>query len=297
MDCIIPNFAKGYLLLMLPEELVKKINRFDWTKSIIFYDIDEDVTSLFSKQKFQIDAKNFLSFAYEDYASGTLRGKVNALSNAKRAIDCQIDTILSAFGYNLTQTFSEKIFADFVQNYQDQNKPFQASPKLKLLHAIDIAPFNLLEKLRKIRHDLEHEYRLPEKEDNIQDIIDVAELFIGYSENLLRNFIEFYFFSDTKEYLSDEDYDDSDVDYKRGIKITYDNQNNTFIFDGYDNSQYLGNAIIDINNEFYLSLLKLHIALTKGKVKSFNEAYLSLFRVFKCPTPEQYINIEVLLTF
>ena len=40
---------------------------------------------------FEIHAQHFLDIAEEDLLSNDLRGNINALTNAKRAIDCQVE--------------------------------------------------------------------------------------------------------------------------------------------------------------------------------------------------------------
>ncbi|MEF2965892.1 hypothetical protein V3851_08630 [Paenibacillus sp. M1] len=41
---------------------------------------------------FQVSPSRFLELAYTDFRLGTEDGLINSLTNAKRAIDCQIDT-------------------------------------------------------------------------------------------------------------------------------------------------------------------------------------------------------------
>ncbi len=191
--------------------------------------------------------------------------------------------------------YTSKVFVDFVKVYQSQNKPFEASPKLKLLQALDLAPSSLLERIRELRNELEHEYKLPDPnsdKESIKDGIDIADLFIGYSENVLLNFLEMYFFSDVEDVVNHEE---EGEDYIRGVAISYYAQNNTFKFEAYDKCEYLGTTIIDINHESYLPLLRLHIALSKKKSTTYNQSYLALFRVLNCPTPEEHIVHNVLI--
>ena len=46
---------------------------------------------------YEICAEDFLEFAKEDFKGQDLRSRVNALGNAKRAIECRIDTLLYNF--------------------------------------------------------------------------------------------------------------------------------------------------------------------------------------------------------
>jgi hypothetical protein len=48
---------------------------------------------------FQIEPREFLKFAEQDLITGGPHGFINALSNAKHAIDCQIEGIIFSFGF------------------------------------------------------------------------------------------------------------------------------------------------------------------------------------------------------
>jgi hypothetical protein len=94
---------------------------------------------------------------------------VNALSNIKRALDCQIELIICehGFGRRLKEErwrFPRKIH--FLKEYQI------------------IAP-RILEKINRTRNVLEHEFKLPSLEQ-VEDAYDVVLLFVGYTENLRR---------------------------------------------------------------------------------------------------------------
>ena len=48
--------------------------------------------------EFDITPRDFLRYAKDDFQSQSEAGLINALSNAKRAIDCQIDTAIRSMG-------------------------------------------------------------------------------------------------------------------------------------------------------------------------------------------------------
>ncbi|ARC83399.1 hypothetical protein U732_2316 [Clostridium argentinense CDC 2741] len=50
--------------------------------------------------EFDIEPNDFLNFAKYDYKIKNKKGLVGALSNSKRAIDCQVDWIISYLGYD-----------------------------------------------------------------------------------------------------------------------------------------------------------------------------------------------------
>ena len=69
---------------------------------IDFLSLDDTIASDSYQGDFQlpwdIHANEFLRFAKEDLVSDMHHRLVNALSNAKRAMDCQIESLLLAYG-------------------------------------------------------------------------------------------------------------------------------------------------------------------------------------------------------
>lgn len=49
--------------------------------------------------EFELTSQDFLKFSESDLISESVHKYINALSNAKRALDCQLDTLLIGFGY------------------------------------------------------------------------------------------------------------------------------------------------------------------------------------------------------
>lgn len=117
---------------------------------------------------FQIKPKDFLAFAEYDLNHVYAHHLGNSLSNIKRAIDCQIDSIL--FGLGL---------------FDKSKKQKLAFPqKVSLLNSFNIVSPRILKKINQKRNLLEHEYVNPRKED-VRDFLDVANLFIAYTDKFL----------------------------------------------------------------------------------------------------------------
>jgi len=115
---------------------------------------------------FEIEADEFMKFAEADLQQETTQGLVNALSNAKRAIDCQVDTVLGCFGLLARRNFPQKI---------------------NILNELGIVTPRIIKKVVKARNFLEHEYVNPEREQ-VEDAVDVATLFVVSLDKGLRNF-------------------------------------------------------------------------------------------------------------
>lgn len=108
------------------------------------------------KMKTPISAAQYLEFSEKDLRLGGKRGLVNALTNAKRAIDCQVACFLGALGLNSAGTFPSKVAS--------------------LLSLGVVAP-RILNKIVRLRNMLEHEFQLPKKAE-VEDAVDVATLFL-----------------------------------------------------------------------------------------------------------------------
>ena len=162
------------------KELAEK-PKIDWCNTII-----ERSIGTLDSHHFQIASRDFLMFSNEDFKSGGVRGLVNALTNAKRAIDCQTDTVLKSFGYDPTEPFNE-IVSKYIRQYQVKFGKLDTILKLKLLQSLDVAPSVLVSTIRNLRNLLEHQYLLP-KENEVREALELANLFIGATDNALRCF-------------------------------------------------------------------------------------------------------------
>jgi len=126
------------------------------------------------KSIFKVDSEEFLKFAKSDLKEGKRKSWVNALSNVKRAIDCRIDSILWVLGL-----------------YKKSKKEKWRFPyKVDFVKSLGIVSPNILKKVNKIRNRLEHEYEYPTKKE-VEDAIDIAELFLASTEKYLREFYSF----------------------------------------------------------------------------------------------------------
>lgn len=113
--------------------------------------------------------RQLLHFGEENLSSKDNSRLVDALSNIKRALDCQIDLIIFEHGYG--------------RRLRDEKWRFPR--KIGFLKEYGIIAPRILEKINKTRNLLEHEFKMPSLE-NVEDAFDVVLLFIGYTENLRR---------------------------------------------------------------------------------------------------------------
>ena len=119
---------------------------------------------------FQVKPNQFLRFAEYDVNSNYEHHLVNSLSNIKRAIECQLDTLLIGFGL-----------------YDSVKKKRLSFPKkVALLDSLGVISPRILKRINKKRNLLEHQYIQPEISD-VEDALDVATLFIAYTDRFIKN--------------------------------------------------------------------------------------------------------------
>lgn len=95
---------------------------------------------------YDISSEEFLDFAENAIASETKEGIVNAISNLKRALDCEMDMFFESI--NVKRIFDKK------------NLKFEK--KSQFLADIGLFPIQTINKLNFMRNKLEHEYKTPE---------------------------------------------------------------------------------------------------------------------------------------
>lgn len=120
---------------------------------------------------FEISAKDFLIFAKSDFKDNNEKGLINALSNAKRAISNRMDEMIKL---SCLQKISSK-------------KNWNIPTKMDKLSAIGIfVPRLLQRKITSMRNLLEHEYIISKDSQEVEDIIEIAELFLASTEKYVE---------------------------------------------------------------------------------------------------------------
>lgn len=146
---------------------------------------------------FDIFPQDFLKYAELDLATKNDHKIVNALSNSKRAIDCQVDLLLLAFGF-----------------YKLSQKKFWGFPtKLDYIEKLGVIAPRILKKINKKRNLLEHQFVKPTKED-VEDMLDIAMLFVASTEKYTLRFSPFVNLKNEEfknQYLFNLDYKNREI--------------------------------------------------------------------------------------
>jgi hypothetical protein len=103
---------------------------------------------------------DYVNFARRDITESDKRGLVNALGNAKRAIDCQLDVILEAYGL-FKVSLKEK---------------WGFPKKIEVIRKIGVVAPSILNLINSRRNQLEHHHKQPDKQE-VVEFVDIAELF------------------------------------------------------------------------------------------------------------------------
>ncbi len=116
---------------------------------------------------YETTSHEFLQIAEKDLEQNSNHGNINALTNAKRAIDCQVEAIIKVLGLKREKQFPQKI---------------------ERIREIGLIAPRILGRLNKVRNLLEHEFKLPERE-KVEDAVDVAHLFVELSHRIFRQLV------------------------------------------------------------------------------------------------------------
>jgi hypothetical protein len=113
-----------------------------------------------------LQPRDFLNFASADSALlAAERNRINCLGNCKRAIDSQIDLLISQLGF----------FP--LARRQRWNIP----RKLEFISRRGVVAPRILRRVTELRNRLEHDFSLP-SQSQVEDVFDVAALFVSYAE-------------------------------------------------------------------------------------------------------------------
>jgi hypothetical protein len=120
-----------------------------------FFDCTRDTVKL----PWDIPPHEYLRFAQQDIQATDRRSIVNALSNAKRALECQLDSLILAFQMRAIGC------------------RWNVPKKLAVLNRSGVIAPRVLAKINRHRNEMEHEYACP-AHDVTTDFVDVVELFL-----------------------------------------------------------------------------------------------------------------------
>ena len=195
-----------------------------------------------------ITPREYIKYADKDLLLKSDHGNVNALSNAKRAIDCQITNLLSALGLSKAGNIHQKI--ERVKN-------------------IGILAPRILKKVNKIRNLLEHSFEKPSTEE-AEDAVDIATLFVEATGKIFIEFMDSFWVardgSENRPEIYKEDGKtiilDSkmpDLTFSDGVYIQYDEDSKDYGLWCYLNNEQVIEAEVKRGSPLHIELLRFSV--------------------------------------
>jgi hypothetical protein len=116
----------------------------------------------------ELSAGTYLRFARADLSTKSMRGRVNALGNAKRALHCHVDSILYCAG-----------LWDGAQS-----RRWDFPTRMNLVRQMEVATPDVLRRINLLRNAVEHEYVVPDEPERLRDFIDVSNCLLDLPRSL-----------------------------------------------------------------------------------------------------------------
>lgn len=137
--------------------------------------------------EFEVMPEEYLQFAKNNLKSNNRQSCIDAMSNAKRSIECQIDLLINTLGYDYRKFDARNTYNEakiFVNNNYKEEQYDGLTERLKLLNTLELAPTLILSNIRNMRNQMEHGYNVPSYNE-VKKAIEVADLFINSSNRKL----------------------------------------------------------------------------------------------------------------
>lgn len=208
------------------------------------------------RHQFEINPDDFLQRAEDDYEQGN---SINSITNAKRAIHCQIDQVLAVFGFNVRYWNSPR--------------------KTELFVRLGFVVPRILKDINDARNVLEHEY-IPPTEKQVKEALDIAVLFVNAACRHLDLFMDEFSIGNFDERVSD-------FCFRKELRVSFCEQQKSCIVQAWTDVDFknegskrslLGEVYVNAKHELFKDLICLTIAGTrKNKVeKALNTLFDNL---------------------
>jgi len=207
----------------------------------------------------EIEPAEFLVQAEEDLLTGGLSASINSITNAKRAIVCQMDQALLSLGYD---AYSWNI-----------------PKKIDCLKELGLLMPAILRKVSFTRNVLEHEYKKPSR-DEVETGLDVATLFVMATSNLFKPF------GDSLELGCDRSFIEERHRYAKTVRLSLRREEQTVSYNatGYEVDEHgrevaVASCAIPNSAPLFKATVKIAAALeTKYRVDEAFSNFDSVYR-------------------
>lgn len=197
-----------------------------------------------------VTPKEYLAYADRDLLNTDARGLVNALSNAKRAINCQITSLLTVLG---------------LQSSGD------LQTKLQRFEEIGILASRVSKKITRLERLLDNQFSKPSLEDT-EDAIDIATLFVEATDKIFQEYMDAWWItkkgcakrSGTHRYKEGNktfilNNGLPQTAYSDGLYIQYDHESGDYGIWGYLEDQEVFEAEVRCGSSLDIELIKCSV--------------------------------------
>jgi hypothetical protein len=274
-----PKIEKSETFEVNLQELFK-VAKIDYTS---LYLQNDPWGSLGFCSEYDLSAEDYVEFAKADFAaSNDIRARINAVTNAKRAIDCQIDSILYTLKYNFKKE-PVAIMQNMIKQFCDieSKLALKNNRKLAFISALNLSSMVLISETRTLRHSVEHIYSIPKSRET-KKAIEVAELFIGQTNNRSLTFGNLGI-SDTKLEAANK--------LKRTVGIWFKFENSElcyYEFEGNNVKEYICKLLPD-QPEYWLVI---RMCFSSKSSFEFIRTFSDLLQIAKKKIPKDKIKIK-----
>lgn len=216
---------------------------------------------------FDVSPEQFLEQAEDDYESGGSPALLNSITNARRAIRCQLDKVIHCVGLASQKT-----------TFRD---------KFLLLKDIGFVAPRILRKVSDNRNLLEHEYKNPSLKD-VEEALDLAALFVEATNRNLVSFSSEFSLGDR-----DEHFEGSVCEFKNELFFRFDDEAKCFhvtacrkkgpLFESPELPVLLGRLDLFSAEDMYIDILRMAFNLEKNSDRKGKDSVSRFFeKLAKC---------------
>jgi hypothetical protein len=213
----------------------------------------------FLDYEFDVAPEDFLEQAERDHNTGGNAALFNSITNAKRAIRCQIDKIIYCLGYNAGD--------------------LKIARKVELLTTLGFVAPRLLRKVDEPRNLLEHKFQNPSLQE-VEDALDIATLFIEATNRSINPIGSEFTMGNVDEYIRETN------DFINELSFRFDHKLKFFRIYGSTNisgrslnrkSTFVGEVLISPRDSIYTDVLRLAVVVERERESKTRAAIEKLF--------------------
>lgn len=203
----------------------------------------------------QIDPCEFLQQAEDDLEAGGSSARLNAITNARRAIQSQVDQILLCFGF--------------------QPNALKTRRKLSIFADLGFVAPRMLRRVSDARNLLEHEYQSP-TQSQVEEAVDLASLFVETTQRYITVFEGDFCVGNEEDQLDS-------FNFSKQLDVSYDGRDKCFqvwgrvdVIDDAEHGRVIGKMIVKPGDPSFNDLVRLAVAGGRfQKVKRALDRFLS----------------------